>query len=420
MHWPTEWISHAVTFVPAAKLGKSLGNFTMSTAFSGIGAPETAACFLASAFRESFPADYVGRPRLLSCVEWSTASRDELAVHPLSTEHDSCHFGDISSFFVPELSETIAKLKAQPHLALQLLGPAIQSGNAMGTRAWCHTHKQHCCIKGARLHVAGTPCPDYSAIGTQCGPSIVDELAWIGQRRQLQESVVPQENAKELFFQMYEDLLRDNYDIEHCILDSFDFGFPYHRVRRYIVYRNRRTTATPNVTLADVLDGLKRPCGTDIIAFKVADESEIQSELGWALSRKSVQLLRAQLGESAPARELTPASIGDFKRALTATEQEYLANYQRRWPGCACSLNQNPPSGFTIKSWDDGGLQCITSRNHITWCRGRWLVPRELLLSQVFPVSCCECVQKRAPACSFHVERAEKRHNSRASRQFNE
>eukprot|EP00959_Pyramimonas_sp_CCMP1952_P467695 9492040-Pyramimonas_sp.AAC.1 len=323
----------------------------------------------------------------------------------MSTLSDSCHFGDISNFWVPELQPTIEALRDRSGDAVEQLQEAILSGRSVRIKGRCLTHTRMCFLKTAFVHVAGTPCPDWSQYGDgdgARGKTIVDTLCWCALRRKLQEAVVVQENVRGFDVTLLRVLLGDLYEIDSDFVgDAFDFGWPAHRVRRCTVMRHKSFTMPPVVPLPTFMLRLHRPCRVDFHAFLFADDAELQDELDWATSRPSVQAERAAAGDT---DRLTPGMAGAFRRALSATEKRWLEGYEAEYgAGGSYQLNQNPLSGFGSHNRDDGGLRAILKRAGITWCHFRWLTPTEVLASQGFPVFPFECAPRAR--CSFNFVR---------------
>ena len=101
------------------------------------------------------------------------------------------------------------------------------------------------------IHIAGTPCTDFSLRGSQDGAdgvTIVYLYAWAAQRRDLQEEYVVQENVVQFEIELLDDLLGDLYHIDAVVTDPTSTGWPVNRTRRYIIMRHKIKTgsfATP-------------------------------------------------------------------------------------------------------------------------------------------------------------------------------
>ena len=167
---------------------------TMSTSFSGIESPHTAACANRQALARRLGVE-VPFPKLMHMVEWDGACQAELKL--IAKETGACLFSDISSFFRPEVLETIDFLKQNPAMSVEILAPLLATGRLMKTSAHCLSHNRLCCLKTASSHKAGTMCTPYSKRGVQLGlkdECTLHSIAWVGLRLLLQEPDITQES----------------------------------------------------------------------------------------------------------------------------------------------------------------------------------------------------------------------------------
>ena len=204
-----EWHDHAVKVLAAASgdddddsdpselehVLKMAAGDTMSTAFSGIEAPHTASCANRLAMSRVLGRE-VPMPRLLHMIEYDPQNQQELLLLSKQTGNHACLFGDIASFYRPELGDVLAELKQKPMLCVEILGPLIASGRAVKSSAFCLTHQKMCCLRTAKRHIAGTSCTPYSRRGAGLGLmdfATVHSLCWIALRLLLQEPDVTNE-----------------------------------------------------------------------------------------------------------------------------------------------------------------------------------------------------------------------------------
>ena len=167
---------------------------TMSTSFSGIESPHTAACANRQALARRLGVE-VPFPRLMHMVEWDGACQAELKL--IAKQTGACLFSDIASFFRPEVLETIDFLKQNPAMSVEILAPLLATGRLMKTSAHCLSHDRLCCLKTASSHRAGTSCTPYSKRGVQLGlkdECTLHSIAWVGLRLLLQEPDICQES----------------------------------------------------------------------------------------------------------------------------------------------------------------------------------------------------------------------------------
>ena len=161
-------------------LATTFENDSMSTAYSGVGAPETA--FKVMKYRLE---QRLGRA--LQCrhqspghmVEWNR----EFQAECLLAADGECVFSDISQFWRPELKRSvIPELLSKPAMAMQVLSPVIMSGNAVQLTDQCIKHGKMRCLRTCQRHVAGTSCKGFSKRGVRLGCTDADAvhfLAWV-------------------------------------------------------------------------------------------------------------------------------------------------------------------------------------------------------------------------------------------------
>jgi site-specific DNA-cytosine methylase len=185
------WVDHTIGFVANAtgqgpvplrgQMAERSKGFTMSTAFSGIGAPENALhaimCHLGCE---------CSRP--LYNIEWDLECRRELCALP---HPPMCLFDDINQFW----NETIDMGSISSVSQYEKL---IKSGIGILPHGWCLLQLRTCKLQTAECHIGGTPCPDWSAQGSrnkEAGPDAMATMAWIGQRYTLEEPIWINENV---------------------------------------------------------------------------------------------------------------------------------------------------------------------------------------------------------------------------------
>ena len=81
-----------------------------------------------------------------------------------------------------------------------ILGSVVRQRKAMQTEAYCLMHEKACCYKKALIHIAGTECRAHSTQGPRSGDSHESYsgfAAWAGQRLEIQEQVIVDENVSE-------------------------------------------------------------------------------------------------------------------------------------------------------------------------------------------------------------------------------
>lgn len=105
--------------------------------------------------------------------------------------------------------------------------------------AWCVKHGKTCSVqdKIADVHVAGTTCCAFSAIGDGQGESAMSHahfLVWCGQRAVLQEPIIIQENVV-AFPREALMLMLPMYEWVFGVLDPVQLGWPIRRERQFMM-----------------------------------------------------------------------------------------------------------------------------------------------------------------------------------------
>ena len=244
----------------------------------------------------------------------------------------------------------------------------------------CHTRT--CQAKEADLHVAGTPCVDFSSRGSRqglAGKTSAALIAWIGQRLRIQEAFIIQENVPSFPTDILQKVLGQVYFIDVVVLDPHAFGWPIARKRKFTLLRHRLKTGAvtqplnmfcelflrePPVQFAD-----GRPAWE---VFLVATPHELMEELLWAAGRPQASCGRDSQRdgdvEAGPALDpLCDRSDGSFWKVLTPAEQDFLQQYKATTPGQMYQLNQSPKVAHPS---DDAKMCTLIKNAGIMWKLG--------------------------------------------------
>ena len=320
-------------------------------------------------------------------------------------------------------------------------------------------------VESCRLHIAGTPCVDYSSRGTLDkaeGKTHQHLYAWAGMRATLAEPVVVQENVENFSTAELQKLLGHLYHLDTsdaALLSPDQYGWPIARCRKWTILRHRYKTmawAGPWSIFSKIFQ-----CDMWFYKYEEFAESlpawdlffcgsldEMFDELVWASARPDSKATSEgcrfkTLEEFRQAYHEDPAKVQEaFYRALTSSEETFLLEYQQRKPGQAYSLNQNPEVSATTSNarnlhtliknttlvwWlgficfllvvrcliyslasngSNGGKHCaIACRSDV---HHRWLLAGEAMLCQAIPTSCE--FTKGVPLSSF--ARADRQYES--------
>eukprot|EP00959_Pyramimonas_sp_CCMP1952_P433774 9083439-Pyramimonas_sp.AAC.1 len=181
----------------------NIRRLTMSTSFSGIGAPEVACdtlyhalCAFSDDTIRVDHTDNTHRPRCLFGVEIDAAARAELKLLPHGPE---CVFYNVVDFFRDSHRDFICAHAST--LTAAHFEDLVMSGNLTRRHAACCIHGMACELHRADIHIAGTPCPDWSPQQNQRlgehGPTSLAYYAWCATRRLIQEPGILHENVPE-------------------------------------------------------------------------------------------------------------------------------------------------------------------------------------------------------------------------------
>ena len=230
------------------RIADKLDDDSISTAYSGIGAPEVIGNWMAEELQKRLPERKIMRPKIGHQIEWDKHCQEELLC--LGNDHNACLFGDISQFYADFLQPAIAGFKRDASAALETLAPVIASGRATKLVGDCLRHGRKCRLRACRRHVAGPSCIAFSTIGARKGSSdvtILYFLIWIALRLALMEPIITKENVKQFPIPLISRFLLKYYFIDSVDMDPFQFGFPSARSRRYIkmVHRDK---ALPDIS----------------------------------------------------------------------------------------------------------------------------------------------------------------------------
>ena len=171
---------------------------SLSTEFSGIDTPATAFMMIGASLCQELRMDasHVPSPANMFAVELSAQAREELLRHPHCPDHV---YGDINNFWRPHVASQLDNLLASDEATDRVLLPLMQKRQATSRKAWCFKHGRMCeADRAAHLHVAGTPCTDWSQRGLMQkaeGCTWKAFLAWIARRWDYQEACLIQENV---------------------------------------------------------------------------------------------------------------------------------------------------------------------------------------------------------------------------------
>ena len=363
---------------------------TLSTAFSGIGAPEQACHGLAQYLAEKHAVD--PRKFRLYCasgVEWNAFSRAELSRHAHAPRH---LFIDIAEFIHDSIRRGVQDAAAQGKWTVDSLAETLNKPGAIVPWGTCSVCNAQCQMTTSTIHCAGTPCVDFSSMPGAShmgalGPASVTLFVWIGLRLLLQEPVIIHENVPSFPVSLLERFLGHLYIVMSVVISLTKLGWPQRRDRRISVLLHKSKVTAKVMWNTNLVALAYRKCTLDFHAFMLATDSEIQEERKWALARGSKQSAAPRVGCLEATKNDADVVNSSSVQVLNKTELDNLREYRRKWPRCAYLLAQDVRRGFAMKSTETTLPTQIKNQQLVFVDKAdRWLTPRELLGLQGFPV----------------------------------
>ena len=385
----------------------TLKTTTVGTAFSGIDSPGTALETIASAIGFLL-GRHVERPPHLWSIEWLPASQYELVLHPGSSKHK---FSNISDFYQEPLRIILARCKQQGQApTYEDLKKVVLEGKAVQPFAWCYACEAWCSLDFVKHLTAGSTCRDWSnqsALAMQGdsgdqGQQILHTMAFFAIVRMVRPATWSHENVVGFPDHIANEMCGDLYAIERVHAVSSDYGWPDVRERAITNGRDLEKTMGQSATAHEVSQLFHRHCDISWRQFFVYSEGseELIAEYSWACGRDS-SMCKGPL-------PWPGASI--WEQALNRFEQEQYLLYSKRYPRCLWYLGQDCLK-HTQKSGEEWFCTLIR-KSHIVHSgeHSRWLVPKELLMSQGFPVTedlLLASTRCSTPVCSFNLPRGD-------------
>ena len=403
---------------------------TWSSACSGIDAPAAAMADIQSALKRVVGARELRLPRCVHSIEWDTECLEELGLlHRAHNEHShtpdraglpfqTCRFGDLASFYAPEVMEVYAQLQRRPHIAFEALYPLIMQGKGVKLTAWCYTCKKYCRLVSSDRHIAGTSCTAFSAQGLkrrEFDKTILFFLSWVGLRRQLQEPQILYENVKGLH-ELLDKCLGDMYWVDdRAIVCPSYYGWAVTRPREYHHLRHKAFALALISPLARFTQRFQRCCAWAWREFFwlhllcpedteqcSAVANELNEDIAWAQSRRSCAHAGAEPLEA-------PNHLASFERALSSMEVKHLHGYEEiiDLRTAAAQLNQHP--GEHPMHSRGTALHCVIHNMGLIFtravCPPRWLSASEALGVQGFRLHPATRNSSEVAQCSFQMPR---------------
>eukprot|EP00969_Alexandrium_andersonii_P278352 12304040-Alexandrium_andersonii.AAC.1 len=395
------WPDHFVEFIEkqwgeskVSMLAQAFQGLSYSTAFSGIDSPGCSLLMLEAALAWKLKSD-VRTATHRNAIEMDEECAAELSCHP---SRPQCLHVNQEDFWHATVRDRLDQLEQSDSLNLDILESIVKcSDKFIKNCAHCRHHGADCPYNQCAMHVAGVPCVDWSPMGKgsrEKGRTARVFACWCAQRRKVYEPVVLVECSSRFDPAMLDRMLGDLYQIDHCVLDTRDFGWPGRRKRFWGVLVSKASGLGVEKPLREFSPLFRRVLQCSWRVFIQGRTQEALDELIWAVRRK--KSLAFQTGTSVDEflrwKDSEPDKFWEtaFRKALTAFELESLCEYERQPDGLsqAHMLNQNPHAERGVSS-DGPIMHTVISNAGIQWASpfNRWFTPRELLLANGIPVT---------------------------------
>ena len=228
-------------------------------------------------------------------------------------------------------------------------------------------------VDPADVHLAGTPCTDFSTRGALQGlqgRTTAFLMCWIAQRLNLEDSYIIQENVVGFATELLQQTMGSMYHIDQAIFNPVDYGWGVARKRKYTIMRHKLKTGAFSQPLNAfsrifVLDPPPAPDHVPMWdMYFVSGPRALREELLWACGRPNSSW------QGQP-QDLNPADCsehGVFWQVLTDTEKQFLEEYKSKTPGQMYQLNQNP--SFTATTSENTHMFTIIKNAGLLWLLG--------------------------------------------------
>jgi site-specific DNA-cytosine methylase len=211
--------------------------------------------------------------------------------------------------------------------------PLIKDIRSARDTSWCVVHNKLCPIVGTDVHIAGTPCPDFSPAGPRTGAAgrtIKYFAAWCASVRRADHTCVIHENSGKFPVALLEATLGDKYVIQSSVVNPSEFGWPTRRERRWTVLLHRIRVSDTMMSLSSFLGTFRRSFAVDCSwkQFCIATDEELDDELRWMAGRPSSRAKGLPL-VTRKGRAANPSTpVTSFISTLTMSEFDNLLLYK--------------------------------------------------------------------------------------------
>ena len=231
--WPLHFVTAVAALHRNGYIASFLEDLTFSSAFSGICAPTTSLHMLAQAIHQLL--GITVRLRYLFAVEWYTQSQLELQCLPTPPDHI---FTNIEGFASERSREALGDRKEVPVSELEDIFMNKPDSVVLHAETSCCLVENcpGCQLQKSRVHVAGTPCKDFSTQNNGRpglgGKTSKHLFIWMALMKVLLPLIIICENVVGFPPQLLRTFL-PMCALKTVVLDKFNFGHCFQPVRRY-------------------------------------------------------------------------------------------------------------------------------------------------------------------------------------------
>ena len=197
----------------ANSLFDQLDGITMTSAFSGIGSADVAMHMLHQDLLGETGKSF--RYRNVYAIEWEPQCQYELRLLPKPPEH---LYSDINGFLNPKVSEAVldnVRRWTWPQLTKMVKKRNFVSSTATCMQCSTGTRLCSCAIGKSDLHIAGSPCVDFSSFKNNpkfmAGDNVLCLMTWVGMRLRMQDRCVLHEITPNFDHGVFEELMSHMY-----------------------------------------------------------------------------------------------------------------------------------------------------------------------------------------------------------------
>lgn len=360
---------------------------SVSTAFSGVGTPELSIRLLASALNSHTGATVPLLIEYLFGIEKRESCQEEL-LHLY--DGPQCLFADQIGFIC---DGSRVKDDSPPAFVRKVVFES-----RVFDSLWCIRHGDTCVCRRADLHIAGTPCTDFSSMNSKrkllSGNKNRYYFAWVRHRRHLREPTWVHENVVSFGGSHLEDDLGELYFIFRVVVCSTALGWASRRKRQFCIGVLKplfttlsRSPSTLPYTLADLEEFIRDTFGRSfrygLLDYCDAPSDEFADELVWARSRP--QSL-AHPSNITPGTQ--PPPTGSPEEALIVEEHKRLL-HNLGLGMKLFDLGQTPYDVYVAPVAAVLVMPTICHHSGLLWICSlrRWMTANEMLAGMGFPIS---------------------------------